>query len=147
MRNNFIFMVLVATILSSFTKNQLHSNYYQSRVEQEITLDSNKWRLTKIFNTDSFMQVSDTKAFIHFDIAGGKVNGNGSCNSFGGKVLVNGHQLNFDNIFSSKMYCHEIQAIENEFFRQLQRVTRYEIKGKKLILFNTDDVVLEFEAG
>jgi hypothetical protein len=40
-----------------------------------------------------------------------------------------------------------VQSIENEFFRQLEKVTRYEIKGKKLLLFEGDNRVLEFEAG
>lgn len=140
-------MLLAVAILSSFSKTQAGVNNYQNRVKQEITLDSNKWRLTKIYTTDSVMLVPGTKAFFHFNIAGGKINGNGGCNSFGGKVTVDGNNLKLGNIFSTKMYCNEIQPVENEFFSQLQKVTRYEIKGKKLILFNADDAVLEFEAG
>lgn len=147
MQNNFIFTVLVVMILSSFSKKQVSMNNYQHRVEQEITLDSNKWWLTKIYTSDSFIQVSAKKAFVHFNTADGKINGNGSCNSFGGKVTGDGNKLSLANIFSTKMYCNEVQSIEDEFFRQLQKVTRYEIKEKKLILFNADNAVLEFEAG
>jgi heat shock protein HslJ len=45
------------------------------------------------------------------------------------------------------MYCDDVQSIENEFFRQLGKVTGYEIKGKTLLLFDGDNPVLEFEAG
>jgi heat shock protein HslJ len=110
-------------------------------------LDSAKWTLTRIFNSDSVMQVSGTKAFIRFNSSEGRINGNGSCNSFGGKLSVDGNSLKAGNIFSTKMYCNEVQAIENEFFSQLQKVTRYALNEKKLTLFNGDAAVLEFEAG
>jgi len=122
-------------------------NNYQTSGKQKITLDPTKWRLTKIYTADSFTEVSTKKAFIKFNKADGKISGNGSCNSFGGKLTVNGNNLSLDNIFSTKMYCDEVQSIENEFFRQLEKVTRYEIKGKILLLFEGDNRVLEFEAG
>ena len=147
MLNTFIFTVLAAMILSSFSKKQVSMNNYQTWFKKEITLDSIKWWLARVYTTDSFVQVSNPKAFIQFNISGGKINGNGSCNSFGGKATIVGNTLSFGNIFSTKMYCTEVQSIENEFLRQLQRVNRYEINGKKLILFNGDDAVLEFEGG
>ncbi len=146
MRNSFIFSVLVVIILSSFGKKKVALNNSLNQFRKEITLDTIKWWLAKIYTQDSLVQVPGTKAFIHFNIVGEKVNGNGSCNSFGGKVIVNGDQLSFGNFFSTKMYCNEVQPVENEFFRQLQTVTRYEIKGKNLILFNVDNAVLEFVA-
>jgi heat shock protein HslJ len=145
MQKNFIFILLAVTILSSFSKKQMWVTDSQNKAKREIMLDATKWWLTSIHTTDSFEQVSGKKAFIHFKIAREKANGNGCCNSFGGKVTVDGNKLSFGNIFSTKMLCDERQSIEEEFFRQLQRVTRYEIKGKKLKLFNADDAVLEFK--
>lgn len=147
MQKNFIFILLAVTILSSFSKKQMLVTDSQNQAKGEIMLDSTKWWLTRIHTTDSFTQVSGKKAFVHFNIAGEKISGNGSCNSFGGKVTVEGNKLSFGNIFSTKMLCNEVQSIEDEFFRQLQRVTTYEIKGKKLILFNADNAILEFKAG
>ncbi len=122
-------------------------NNYQTSGKQEITLDSTRWWLTKIYTADSFTEISTKKAFIKFNKADGKVSGNGSCNSFGGKLIINGNNLSLNNIFSTKMYCADVQSIENEFFRQLEKVTRYEIKEKILLLFEGDNRVLEFEAG
>lgn len=147
MRNTFILTVLVVTVLSPFTKNQMAINDSKNQNSEIITLDSTKWRLTRICNTDSFVLVSGTKAFIHFNTGDGNVNGNGSCNSFGGKMSVDGKSLKLGNIFSTKMYCNEVQATENEFFSHLQKVTRYTIKENKLILFSDENAVLEFEAG
>jgi heat shock protein HslJ len=147
MRNTFIFTVLAVMILTSFSKKRESMNNYQTSGKQEITLDSTKWWLTKIHTSDSFTEVSTKKAFIRFNKADEKISGNGSCNSFGGKLAVNGNKLSLNNIFSTKMYCDDVQLIENGFFRQLEKVTRYEIKGKKLLLFEGDNPVLEFEAG
>ncbi len=120
-------------------------NDYQNQGKQGITLDFNKWWLSKIYTTDSFTQIVAKKAFISFKTAEGRINGNGSCNSFGGKVTVDGNNLSFGNIFSTKMYCKDVQSIEDEFFRQLQKVTRYELKEKRLLLFEGDKLLLEFE--
>jgi heat shock protein HslJ len=133
-------------ILSSFNKKQLEMNDSQNQFREEITPDSIQWRLTKIYNADSFVQVSNTKGFIHFNTGDGRINGNGSCNSFGGKLTVYGNNLRFDNIFSTKMYCTDVQTIEDQFFRQLQLVTGFEIKGNRLQLLAGDILVLEFEA-
>jgi len=146
MRNTFIFTVLAVMILTSFSKKEESMNYFQNSRKQEITLDSTKWWLTKIYTTDSFTEISTKKAFIRFNKADGKVSGNGSCNSFGGKLSIDGNNLSVGNIFSTKMYCDNVQSIENEFFRQLGKVTGYEIKGKTLLLFDGDNPVLEFEA-
>jgi heat shock protein HslJ len=146
MRNTFIFTVLAVMILSSFSKKQESMNNYQTSGKQEITLDSTKWWLTKIYTTDSFTEVPTKKAFIRLNKADGKISGNGSCNSFGGKLTITGNNISLDNIFSTKMYCDDVQSIENEFFRQLEKVTRYENKGKRLLLLEGDNRVLEFEA-
>jgi heat shock protein HslJ len=147
MRHLLILPALAFTILSSFNKEPMAINNIYNHGNEEKTLDSAKWQLTRIYHSDSFVQVSGTKAFIRFNSSDGKVNGNGSCNSFGGRLSVDGNSLKLGNIFSTRMFCNEVQAIENQFFSQLQQVTGYTINEKKLILFNGDDAVLEFEAG
>ena len=146
MRNSFILSTLAIIILSSFNKKQATMRNYQNRLNQETTLEIPKWRLTKIYNKDSFVQVSN-QAFIHFNTSDGGINGNGSCNSFGGKLTADGNSLRFYNIFSTKMYCSDVRNIEDQFFRKLQLVNRYEIKGNRLLLCAGDVPVLEFDAG
>jgi len=146
MRNPYIFIMLAFLILSSFNRKQAEKNDYQNQFRQEIWLDTVKWQLTKIYSLDSFVQVPGTKAFIHFNTSDGRINGNGGCNSFGGRVTVDGNSLRVDNIFSTKMYCASVQKTEDQFFRQVQQVTGYGIKGNKLLLFAGDILVLEFDA-
>lgn len=147
MRNILILAVLVLTTLSFCDKKTMAIIDSKNQYSKTVTLDSTKWRLKKIYHADSFVQVSNTNAFIYFNTSAGKTNGNGSCNSFGGKLSIDGNNLRFGNIYSTKMLCIEVQTIENEFFSQLQKVTGYKISEKKLILFHGDDALLEFEAG
>lgn len=142
MRNTIIFSVMTLFILSSFTGKPGND---RDNNNQALTLDTNKWWLTTIYRSDGYTQVLLKKAFISFNSTDGKIGGNGSCNSFGGNLSVDGDHLNLGNIFSTKMYCDAVQSIEDDFFKQLRKVTRYEIKGNKLLLFEGENLLLEFE--
>jgi heat shock protein HslJ len=102
-----------------------------------------KWFLKKIYSEGKEEPVN-TKAFIRFDKEKGSAGGNGSCNSFGSTATVNGDQISLKNIFSTKMYCEEVQQIENKFLGSLEKTSRFEIKGKSLFLYNNKELILEF---
>ena len=104
-----------------------------------------KWSLKKI-HTETGIQDVQTKAFIKFNEEKKSAGGNGSCNTFGSSITINNNQVSFKNIFSTKMYCEDVQQIENIFLNQLGKVNRFEIKNKTLFLYNDKDVLLEFEA-
>ena len=99
----------------------------------------------KIYTKDSVQDVQ-TKAFIKFNKEKGSAGGNGSCNSFGSTAIVNGNEVSFKNIFSTKMYCEEVQQIENSFLGSLGKINRYEIKDKTLLLYHDKELMLEFMA-
>ena len=111
----------------------------------DVPLYDTKWSLKKIHTKDSIQNVQ-TKAFIKFNKEKNGAGGNGSCNSFGGNATINGNQLSFKNIFSTKMYCEEVQQVENSFLGNLDKITRYEIKGKTLLLYHDKELMLEFSA-
>jgi heat shock protein HslJ len=102
-----------------------------------------KWSLKKIY-TGGVVQSVETKAFIRFDKDKGSAGGNGSCNSFGSTATVNENEVSFNNIFSTKMYCEQVQQIENKYLGNLGKVTRYEIKDKNLLLYADKELMLEF---
>jgi len=106
-------------------------------------LYNTRWSLKKIYSGEA-IQLVETKAFIRFDQGKGSAGGNGSCNSFGSTATITGNQVNFKNIFSTKMYCEQVQQIENNFLGSLEKVTRYEIKDKSLFLYKDKDLLLEF---
>ena len=111
----------------------------------DVSLDSNKWYLVRIHQSTGTTEVTTRRAFIHFNKTKGSAGGNGSCNSFGSTMNLDGKKVSFTDIFSTKMYCDDVQSIENSFLGQLGKVTRYEVKGRSLLLFDKENVALEFE--
>ena len=114
-------------------------------MEQPAPLYNTKWALAKIYDNGKEETVN-TKAFIRFNKEKGSAGGNGSCNSFGSTTTVTGNDVTFKNIFSTKMYCEQVQQIENKYLGKLGEITRYEIKAKKLLLYNDKELMLEFTA-
>ena len=104
-----------------------------------------KWSLKKIY-TDGKEEAISTKAFIRFDKEKSSAGGNGSCNSFGSSTAINGNEVSFKNIFSTKMYCEQVQQIETSFFSRLENANRFGIKDKTLLLYHNKEKVLEFAA-
>ena len=102
-----------------------------------------KWSLKKIY-TGGKEETVNTKAFIRFDKEKGSAGGNGSCNSFGSTATVSGDEVSFKDIFSTKMYCEEVQKVENSFFKHLGVANRIEIRDKSLLVYHDKEKLLEF---
>ena len=114
-------------------------------MQSSTALYNTKWSLKKIHDNDN-KEIVNTKAFIRFDKEKGSAGGNGSCNSFGSSPTINGNEVSFKNVFSTKMYCEQVQQIENKFLGSLEKVTRYEIKDSSLFLYRDKELLLEFVA-
>jgi len=114
-------------------------------MEQPIPLYNTKWLLKKVY-ADGKEETVNTKAFIRFDKEKGSAGGNGSCNNFGSSATINENEVSFKNIFSKKMYCEQVRQIENKFLGSLEKITRYEIKDKSLLLYRDKELLLEFIA-
>ncbi len=117
---------------------------FRSDTTVKVDLFNNKWQLKTMHSKDGVDYIY-TNAFIRFDETKKRVSGNGSCNSFGGSVTINDNSLKIGNLFSTKMYCEAVQTIETDFFAALAKVTRYEIKGNSLLMYQGDMLLLEFE--
>ncbi|MBL7743447.1 MAG: META domain-containing protein [Chitinophagaceae bacterium] len=144
MQNTFTFSLMAILLFYSFNRDGIIADQYRHDDTPVSKLEEHRWYLSTIYKTNGYTEIMTRKAFILFRTADGKISGNGSCNSFGGKLTIDGNTLIFGNIFSTKMYCSDVQSVEDDFFKQLQKVTRYEIKGNKLLLFEGDNLVLEF---
>lgn len=129
-----IFIVLSGFIMKKGNQAQTPSSLYET-----------KWLLKKI-HTDSGIEVVNTKAFIKFDEAKQSAGGNGSCNSFGSTTSIEENNISFKNIFSTKMYCADVQQTENRYFTLLGKVNRFEVKDNQLTLYLDKEVLLEFAA-
>ncbi len=109
------------------------------------SLYNTKWSLKKI-HTETGVEEVLTKAFIKFNQEKKSAGGDGSCNSFGSSFTISNNGISFKNIFSTKMYCEGVQQIEDAFLKQLEKVNRFEVKGRELILYHDKDVLLEFKS-
>jgi len=112
---------------------------------QLSSLYDTKWKLKKIHIADSVETVTN-KAFIKFNQEKKSAGGNGRCNTFGSSITVLGNTVSFKNIFSTKMYCEGIQQTEDAFFKQLEKVNRFVIKEKALLLYKDKGLLLELES-
>ncbi len=113
--------------------------------KQLSSLYDTKWELKKIHIADSVEAVTG-KAFIKFNQEKKSAGGNGGCNAFGSSITVSGNTISFKDIFSTKMYCEGIQQTEDAFFKQLEKVNRFEVKNKTLLLYMDKELLLEFES-
>ncbi len=113
--------------------------------KQQSALYDTKWALKKIYIADS-VELITGKAFIKFNREKKSAGGNGGCNAFGSRITVSGNTISFKDIFSTKMYCEEVQQTEDAFFKQMEKVNRFKIKEKVLLLYKDKEVLLEFES-
>ncbi|MFD2919371.1 META domain-containing protein [Terrimonas rubra] len=109
-------------------------------------LTSTKWVLTSFTDNGKDNKVSNSRAFIKFDDSKQSVGGNGSCNNFGGSYTLDGNKLSVSKVFSTKMFCQDVQKTEDSFLRLLETATRYEIKGDHLTIYNAQGAILHFTA-
>ena len=123
---------------SAFVMKKQNATQIQSLYET-------KWQLKKIHNAGS-VEIITSKAFIKFNREKKSAGGNGGCNAFGSTISVSGNTVSFKDIFSTKMYCEGMQETEDAYFKQLEKVNRFEIKGKALQLYKDKELLLEFES-
>ena len=134
----------VFIVASAFVMKEKNNVPINAAPVESHSLYKTKWSLKKI-HSDKGKEIVSTKAFLKFDEVKKSAGGNGSCNSFGSSTSINENEISFKNIFSTKMYCEEVQQTENAFLIQLGKVNRFEIKDKKLLLYDKDKLLLEFE--
>jgi len=102
--------------------------------KQEQTIYNTHWKLVELYGQPVTYNENDREAFIIVDADKNSISGNGSCNSFGGKFeLKEGNRIQISNIFSTMMYCDNMDR-EKELFRVLELADSYVINGKSLFL-------------
>ena len=124
----FISLIMVSCNNSKSTSNSskdinLVGNYevvFMAEIEDVATKN-----ITINFNTD------------------GKVNGNNSCNNYGGDYKTDKNELSFGMMMSTRKFCQEKAEIETIFMRNLTEVDGFEIKEDVLILLRGNTHVIE----
>ena len=71
-----------------------------------------------------------------------KLIGNTGCNNMNGVVKVDGNEISFSDIATTKMFCPE--SLEQKFLIALGKVNNYKIEKMRLYLFEDDIEKLVF---
>jgi len=94
-------------------------------------LEGKVWQLTTLV-TGPEPQVVPENVVISVKWEGGKVEGHGGCNGFGGTYTLTGSNLSLSSLRSTKMYCEQAQKWEDAFLRSLEHSRSYTINGEML---------------
>lgn len=135
----FLFLFSIAGI----SKNE--GSYIHQSSGREILPDSTEWKLVALREEDQLDTIGSTRAFIRFDAVNGRVGGNGGCNSFGGSLTLTDNTVHIDRLFSTKMYCADVQRHEDRFFSLLEKSDRWQLDESELRLSKGDTVLLVFQ--
>ncbi|MFD1769652.1 META domain-containing protein [Sphingobacterium suaedae] len=84
----------------------------------------------------------ERKPTITFDSATNRVTGNSSCNNFSSSISVKGHQIKFGPAAATKMACPGNG--EQVFFKNLERVTSFDMQENTLTMIADDIVVMRW---
>lgn len=86
------------------------------------------------------------KTTINFDLKENHISGNSSCNSFNGKLVLDGTKIDFTQPMAmTKMMCQDGQG-EQVFMSTLEKITSYDVTddGKTLNLISGDIAMMRF---
>lgn len=104
-----------------------------------------KWLLEKIGNSPIVATAYNKIPEMNFDIVNGTVKGNDGCNSFSGKIEVQGKRIQFSALAGTKMGCNK-KSIQNIISAQInEQIVSYYFKDEKLYLYLLDDNILVFK--
>ena len=78
--------------------------------------------------------VDNSQATLAF-LEDGQVSGSGSCNRFSGSVTIDGNDVSFGNLVSTRKACIEsIMRQEDRYLEALEKANRFELDGSFLLL-------------
>ena len=116
------------------------------RVLQRVVLDGD-WQLAAgTLDGSPILVVADHPTTL--TIAGGRLDGHGPCNQYGGYLDVSGSAIHPHDIFQTLAACLDPRRTKAEvaYLAAFARVSRFQRDGSRLILSGSG-VELKFEAG
>ena len=103
-----------------------------------------RWKLIAI-NEQPVLSETYTEGIPYLDIKENDavVSGFTGCNLIQGQYKINGNQINFLQIISTKRYCEGIP--EQQFLEVVEKVEAFSIDGKTLYLLSNETRILSFK--
>lgn len=138
MRKNIFILFVVAIFVTS-------CNIIKSKNEADTSTLQGSWELNYISGPRIAFDglYPNKKPVINFDIAESKVSGNNSCNSFSGKLVVEGNKIDFTQpMMMTKMMCGDGKG-EQVFMSTLEKINSFSISDDgKILNFISGDIAL-----
>ncbi|MBC7850528.1 MAG: META domain-containing protein [Chitinophagaceae bacterium] len=135
---NIILSLLVISGVFAACPTTRDTSAHADQITDSAKLQGN-WRLTYLTGAPATIdQLFPAKIpEMQFDVIAKTISGNSGCNTFSGKLVVEGNRISFaDPMIMTKMFCQG--EGEPTFLRNLQKVERYLI---------TNDTALQFLSG
>ena len=106
-------------------------------------LSAMRWTLTEI----NGQKPRTNKAYLEISQTEGKFAGNAGCNRMFGTALVNGRNIIFGKIGTTRMLCMRdgLMKLEADFTAALGKVTRFKKTGDNLELYARNRLILRFK--
>lgn len=111
-------------------------------VENSLNLSGNQW-IIEAFNFPE-VAVIQKNCYFTIDEKKSEISGFEGCNSFFGKVKIDGQKISFYEITSTLKACENMQY--ELFMKNLSEIDSYKIVGGELFLYKKDVLVMTMES-
>jgi heat shock protein HslJ len=105
-------------------------------------LEGTPWRLVQLDGQAIVPGTGDRAAHLVLQPATGRATGSGGCNRFTGGYQLQGDNLQIGPLAATKMACLENGTHEPAFFAALDRVRRWVVNGRQLLLTDANGALL-----
>jgi heat shock protein HslJ len=108
-----------------------------------IKLMGNQW-IIEAFNSPQ-RAVDFKNCYFTIDEKTASFYGSDGCNTFGGKVKIDGNKISFTEIMSTLKACENMQQSE-VFMKNFEEIDSFKIEGGELFLYKKDVLVMTMES-
>lgn len=130
--------------LQLFEGNRLLLTFEAGATESPL---SGRWQLQRLANMPMPPRSPMNTVFIEFDPNAQRATGFSGCNNFNGGYSVNGQQLRFSAVATTRRACigQRAQRMEMSFLQTLEQTNRYRIEGNTLTFYDGDRPLAMFQ--
>jgi heat shock protein HslJ/uncharacterized lipoprotein NlpE involved in copper resistance len=107
------------------------------------TPEGRTWKLVSLFGRGIDAPDSRRAAHLVFDPGRKRVQGSSGCNRLNGRYALDGEQLRFSEMATTRVGCPGGGELEKKFLDALGQVTRFAVEGNRLVLYAGPNAVAE----
>jgi heat shock protein HslJ len=104
-----------------------------------------RWVVVEMKGVPVQQSGSRRDAYINFEVQDKRFTGNGGCNQISGNYTLDGKEIRFTDVISTKMSCEDIE-FENTFLSVLSGIDRFEMNGDDIRLKRKREIMLVLRA-